>query len=524
MLTYKSTIVTSFFDLSALIDTTDKTRNSEFYLNHGRSILQLKNPMVIFCDMKTKDKIKEIRDEYIGINTITIYIEKNLTEYDYYKENYKIIEGNRKNNSLIYSLEKNKRITSSYFLAVIFKIIALNIAHKRNDFNTEYYVWMDFGCSYVVVDVISKSKVILDNPHPKIGVLYIHYRKNELNNMIDFCNNGLCGVAAGIMTVQKEYVSIFYSKMMSIFYEQLSLGVGHADEQILTYCYNRNPHLFTLYYGDYYSLITNYHYPVRDFVTIKKYFLEKTLAAGKIHLAIQAANKIYEAYEKKILSLSPDEATYVKSIIDKYPENNIYYFWIKSVEMNQMDIKYTENLKEITKCNIVVITNNNLKDYILKDHPIHEAYEYLSDFHKVNYLKAYLMHFYGGGFFTNGSINDSWMEAFNELNMNQKIFINGYSESGPDDIYVVNLKKYYKLLIGNSGYIVRSNTEFTKLCYDRINKLLDIKLTKLKLYFDKNTTKENKYPIEHNEMLGSIFHMVQMEFILNIAYTLPKPI
>ena len=100
------------------------------------------------------------------------------------------------------------------------------------------------------------------------------------------------------------------------------------------------------------------------------------------------------------------------------------------------------------------------------------------------------------------------------------MLINGYSENSQHDIYVVNLKKYYKLLIGNNGYIVRSNTEFTKMCYDRINKLLDFKLVNLKLHFQKNDS--NKYPIEHNEMLGSIFHMAQMEFILNIGYTVPK--
>ena len=471
--------------------------------------------------MKTKDRIKQIRDECIGINTITIYVEKNISEYDFYKENLHIINENRIKYP-IYKLEKNKKMTPSYFITMMFKIYALNIAFKRNDFNTTHYFWMDFGSNHVVADVGLKSKVMLDNPNPKVSVVYIHYRYNELKSIIDFCNGGVCGIAGGVFSVEKEYMSRFYTSMMSVFYEQLSNEVGHSDEQVLTYCYNRNPHLFTLSYGDYYSLITNYHYPVRDFGSIKKYFLEKTLAVGKIHLAVSAAKKIYESYEKKLLTLTSDEATYVKSIIDKYPENNIYYFWIKSEEMQQMDIKYAENLKDITKCNIIVITTNNLKDYILKDNPIHEAYEYLSDFHKVNYLKVYFMHFYGGGFYTNGAINDSWMEAFNDLNTNPKIFINGYSETSPHDIYVVSLKKYYKLLVGNDVYIVRSKTEFTNMCYERINKLLDSKLVSLKLHFNKN--KENKYPIERSELLGSIFHMVQMEFLLNIAYTVPKPI
>ena len=520
---YKSTIITMFFDLTTLLDPITSTRDINFYLKNGRALLELEYPMIIFCDMKTKEKIKQIREECIGINNITIYIEKNISEYDYYKENWHIINENR-NKYPSYKLERNKRATSSYFLTMMFKIYALNIAHKRNDFNTSHYFWMDFGCNHIVADVSLKSKAMLDNPNPKVSVVYIHYRYNELKSMIDFCNGGVCGIAGGVFSVEKEYISKFYTSMISIFYEQLSNGVGHSDEQVLTYCYNRNPELFTLSYGDYYSLITNYHYPVRDFGSIKRYFLEKTLAVGKIHLAVKAAKHVYESYEKKLLYLSTEDVTYIKSLIEKYPENNIYYFWIKSIEMHQMDIKYIENLKEITKCNIIVITNNNLKDYVLKDYPIHEAYEYLSDFHKLNYLKTYFMHLYGGGFFTNGAINDSWMEAFNDFNVNKKILINGYSESSSHDISVIELKKYYKLLVGNNAYIVRSGSEFTKMCFDLVNKLLSSKLELLRLYKQKEDNDENNYPIEHNEMLGSIFHMVQMEFITGIAYTVPKPI
>ena len=75
---YKSTIVTMFFDLSALMDPITTTRDINFYLKNGRSLLELKNPMIIFCDMKTKPLIKLIRDECIGPNNITIYIENML--------------------------------------------------------------------------------------------------------------------------------------------------------------------------------------------------------------------------------------------------------------------------------------------------------------------------------------------------------------------------------------------------------------------------------------------------------------
>jgi hypothetical protein len=517
---YKSTIVTMFFDLSALMDPITTTRDLNFYLKNGRSLLELKNPMIIFCDMKTKPLIKQIRDECIGPNNITIYIEKNIIEYDYYKECWSIIDNNRKKYPS-YKLDRNKRATSSYFLTMMFKIYAIYISYQRNDFNPTHYFWMDFGCNHIVKEVSTKSIQMLENPNPKVSVIYIHYRHNELKNMIEYCNGGICGIAGGVFSAEKSYIPRFYTQMLSIFYEQLSFGVGHSDEQILTYCYNRSPELFTINYGDYYSLITNYHYPTNDWLSIKKYFIDKTLTVGKINLAINAAKKVYETNEKKLLTLSKDDILYLQSIMNRYMPTDIYCFLISPKEISTVELKQIETMKEISECNVILITNTRLTDWIKKDNPLHEAYEYLSDFHKIDYLRAYFMHFYGGGYASFNSINRSWIDGFNEFNANQKALLNGYSESGAYDVSVPELKKYWRFLLGNSGYIVRPNTDLTKDCYNRVNKLLDLKLEKLK---STQSTPSTPYPIERNELMGTIFHTVQMDYISNILYSVPKPI
>jgi len=316
---YKSTIVTMFFNLTELKDSSPATRSPEFYLNHGRAILQLDNPIIIFCDSKTKPRIKEIRDELIGENNITIYIEKNISEYDFYKNNWGIVKKNREPFS--YYLEDDyARVTVSYSLTVMFKIIAIQIAAERNDFNTSHYVWMDFGCNHIApYNIKEASLAMLNNPHPKIGILYIHYRDHkELENMILFCNLGNCSIATTIFTVQKEYVSLLYTKALSIFYEQLFNRVFHADEQVFIYVYDRHPELMTLYYGDYYSVITNYHNPVRDWHSIKWYFVNSALMCNRLDLAKDASNKVYESVMKGLITDIPDEdILYFKQIIDK---------------------------------------------------------------------------------------------------------------------------------------------------------------------------------------------------------------
>lgn len=314
---YKSTIVTMYFNLTELKDATESTRPADFYLNHGRHLLQLDNPMIIFCDEKTKPLIKAIRDEYIPTPSLTIYIEKNISEYDFYKNNWEIIRKNRSAFSY-YNNPHYKRVTVSHSITVMFKIFAIQIAHERNDFNTSHYVWMDFGCNHIAPTNIKEASILLlNNPNPKISLMYLKYiDKSELDNMILFCNSGTCSVATTIFSVQREYVSMLYASVLSIFYEQLFKRVIHTDEQVFIYAYDRNPELFTIYYGDYYSVIINYHNVLDDWHSIRWNFIRNALLYNRTDLAKDAANKIYQSYKEKIITLPEEDVKYIENILN----------------------------------------------------------------------------------------------------------------------------------------------------------------------------------------------------------------
>jgi len=85
-------------------------------MEKGIETLKLQYPMVIFCDEKNYKEIKSIRDKYIIDPKLTNYIIKNITEYDFYKDNYDIINENRINDNFY----KNSRNTASYFLITMF--------------------------------------------------------------------------------------------------------------------------------------------------------------------------------------------------------------------------------------------------------------------------------------------------------------------------------------------------------------------------------------------------------------------
>jgi hypothetical protein len=313
----KSVVVTEFFNLSELKDTSKGTRPREFYMQNGKGTIQLECPMIIFCDADTRPMIQEIREDAADPTKYpTVYIEKNIAEYDHYKLNWELVNENRLRSSYY---KDGGRNTTSYFLTTSFKFVALRIAEERNDFDATHYFWIDFGIQHVVKTDVSKlTHLMLENPHPKIGALYIHYRsKEDLNNMEWVCNQGTCGMAGGVFSVEKHLVRTLYTLAMSIFYEQMNKGVGHADEQIFTYCYNRRPDLFTLYYGDYYSLICNYHTVKKDWYTIKECFIKRTVGSCRRDLAVTAARKVLESVEKGDLRLSADDIQFLNSCVEQ---------------------------------------------------------------------------------------------------------------------------------------------------------------------------------------------------------------
>ena len=309
---YPSTLVTFYFNLTTLPDATDAVRPQSFYMEKGRVTLKLKTPMVIFCDESTYPLLKAMRDEEVADQSLTQYIVKSLIDYDFYKDNYPIIRKNREG----VACYVNDRNTSSYYITSMFKILGLQIAHERNYFKTPFYTWVDFGGSHVMRSFESGTLAILANPRPKVSLCYIHYRSHEeleyrMNNRIQ---GGYCGIAAGSITVEADYVSRFYQGCMSIFQEMLTKGIGHGEEQVLTFFYDRFPELCTIYYGDYYSILTNYHAPIQDYPSIRHFFINESSNKGRRDLARTCAQEVLKAVEAGQLSLDQGEIASLRSV------------------------------------------------------------------------------------------------------------------------------------------------------------------------------------------------------------------
>ena len=231
----------------------------------------------------------------------------------------------------------------------------------------------------------------------------------------------------------------------------------------------------------------------------------------------------------------PNPFFYFPNITLSISPKIIYTFWNGDLEMSENRISNLNDLKNISQCNVVLVKECSLSDYILVSEPLHPAFQYLSATHKADYLRTYFMHFYGGGYCDIKKTGGSWLNAFETIeNSGENIIGCGYPEIGENGVAQCALRSEWQKLIGNCSYIFKPNTEFTKEWYSIMLQLLDERLDVLREYFvacggnvhpqaNYEYDSQDGYPIGWSEMLGNIFHPLVFKYHTQLLHILSGP-
>lgn len=205
--------------------------------------------------------------------------------------------------------------------------------------------------------------------------------------------------------------------------------------------------------------------------------------------------------------------------------NTIYCWWTGSNPMSSQRRECLENLQKVSECNVICVTADTLANYILKEHPLHEGYQYLSETQKGDYLKAYFMNFYGGGYSDIKKQSGPWVKSFNAV-YSTNAWMCGYKEENYGVAYKPH-RHIWRELVGNGAYICKPNTPLTNEWYSEMLKVLDQHLPALRLHPAQNPQDSKEkglgYPIEWNELNGRIFHRISYKYKEHILRDLPTP-
>jgi hypothetical protein len=217
---------------------------------------------------------------------------------------------------------------------------------------------------------------------------------------------------------------------------------------------------------------------------------------------------------------------YIDALInDKGP---VYTFWF-SDNMSENRLKALNILN--SSCNDLHLINyEEFYKFENSEIKIHEGFKYLTDNHKSDYARAYMMYFYGGGYSDVKGNKFSWDKYFNKLFYSKYDAI-GYTEKYSNDIAKfyndINIKQYidkhYNKFIGNGHYIFKPKTYIAYKWITELNLLIDEKYNEL----IKNPglggyNQSVGYPFEWNELGGRILHKLQYEHnFSNIMHGMP---
>jgi hypothetical protein len=205
----------------------------------------------------------------------------------------------------------------------------------------------------------------------------------------------------------------------------------------------------------------------------------------------------------------------------------VFCIWAGSNPMSTQRIQALFSIYNHVACPIAYLNHVTLWKWQRPEAPFHPAFEYLSETHKADYLRVYLMHHYGGGYTDIKNTSTDWNAHFNALAMSDQLCA-GYTEISPHSVAKVGgevesrLKENYQQLIGLCSFIFKPRTPITRAWLERTHVLLDHKLHSLQtspasfpqdqLGITLPDGSASSYPIRWTEMLGDIFHPLILEY------------
>lgn len=215
-------------------------------------------------------------------------------------------------------------------------------------------------------------------------------------------------------------------------------------------------------------------------------------------------------------------------------ERNLFCFWF-GPEMSDNRKNSVAAIQENSKVLVKLITEENMHEYEVKEFPIHAGFKHLSATHKSDYMRSYLMYFYGGGYTDIKQCNFNWNPYFDQLEKSDKQFI-GYPEKAPFDVGYAPAAPHFANMAGMCQYIFKPKTDIAKKWLEETKAKMDYILPELEYcpgtYHPRAVKggaqgivgqfQNSTYPLAWTELLGYIFHKVQYEnmgkYLLNFPY------
>lgn len=232
---------------------------------------------------------------------------------------------------------------------------------------------------------------------------------------------------------------------------------------------------------------------------------------------------------------SPSPSDAARALLAQGVPNVTWCFWTGPQPMSPARAACYESMKTNTGAPLLLVTPDNLPEYILPDVPLHAAYEHLSYVHRSDYLRCYVMHHYGGAYHDIKGCGSSnvFSQALETLRADPNVYMVGYPEveGGAasvrgDPALTQKLRDETHRLVGLSAFAARRHTPLTAEWMRRVHALLGAKLDVLRsttLQDPIGYQRQSNNPLGYTQVLGEILHPLMLEHAAHIRRDLPVP-
>lgn len=243
----------------------------------------------------------------------------------------------------------------------------------------------------------------------------------------------------------------------------------------------------------------------------------------------------------------------------------VWTFWLHDYPLESAGLENFNNLSDSLDTAVQLVTPAILNQYNVTEWPFHEALPYLAPNHKLDYIHAYFMHHYGGGFIEikERKRNTTWEGPLNDIDSNETFWFMGEPDGEQLDCDESNIKDAWckklefesiktqdlkygdmdrgmsswkssrgpccdKVMLAygndttgmwwpnNGGYIVRRQTDLTRDYLTLVDEHLNAKLAILKQHTPPAEpccmTEDKNYPLRLEELRGEILSVLFMKY------------
>lgn len=215
-------------------------------------------------------------------------------------------------------------------------------------------------------------------------------------------------------------------------------------------------------------------------------------------------------------------------------QHRVFCFWTGSNPMSEDRKKCLQLMRANIGSPVVLVTPQNLSEYLVE--PLHPTYLHLSATHKSDYLRAYFMHFHGGGYSDIKAPTAPWTKCFDRINSDARLYVIGTRER----LQYCLLRSPNKVscfmprssgLISVPFCICKPRTPFTEMWYRRCCSVLDKHAAALCRYPAVGVRDVRLpgwpawgpgYPLRWEELLGEYLGPIHYKFRHHLEADLPS--